>query len=146
MKWMKTWLLLGYKSLNTIENSRLRKGYKEKKGKYDLSGVILLVLDVFSAFIQSSDSASTCLVKKSLKVKAWPIWMKWHWLKVQLRAHRLTCVLVRHSISFTDSAKGRSPEVVSLITYSRKSKSSWLVFLNYFWPLLLFKSSHLLLQ
>lgn len=145
---MKTWLLLGYKSLNTTENSRLGKGYKKAKGKYDLSGIILFPPDVSSAFIQSSDSASACLVRKSLKVKAWPIWMKLHWLKVQVRAHRLTFIPVRQSITFTDSAKGTtSPKVVSLITFSQKSKFFLTYFfLNCLWLLLLCKSFHPLLQ
>lgn len=56
---MKTWLLLGCKSLNATENSVLGKGYKKPKDKYDLSRLILFPLDISAAFIQSSYSAST---------------------------------------------------------------------------------------
>lgn len=56
---MKTWLLLGYKSLNAIENSMLGKGYKKPKEKNYLSGIILFPLNVSAAFIQSSYLAST---------------------------------------------------------------------------------------
>lgn len=61
--------IAGLQITNTTENQRLGRGYRKPKGKDYLSGIILFLLQVSSAFIQSSDSASTCLVRKSLKVK-----------------------------------------------------------------------------
>lgn len=42
-----------------MENDRTGKEYNKPKGKYDLSSIILSLLDASSGFIQSSDSAST---------------------------------------------------------------------------------------
>lgn len=66
--------IAGLQITNTTENQRLGRGYRKPKGKDYLSGIILFLPQVSSAFIRSSDSASTCLVRKSLKVKYWPIW------------------------------------------------------------------------
>lgn len=66
--------IAGLQITSTTENRRLGRGYRKPKGKDYLSGIILFLLEVSSAFIQSSDSASTCLVRKSLKVRSWPIW------------------------------------------------------------------------
>lgn len=61
--------IAGLQITNTTENQRLGRGYRKPKGKDYLSGIILFLPQVSSAFIQSSDSARACLVRKSLKVK-----------------------------------------------------------------------------